>query len=236
MKYFIRIVLLICFFQSEFVYSTDIPSSARANKVLQKMDAPLKAELQAKNFSYGSEVFIRIFKTPGVLELWLKKDNEFSLFKRYSICNYSGNFGPKLKEGDYQAPEGFYTVQPKSLNPNSRFHLSFNLGYPNLFDQQNGRTGSALMVHGKCVSIGCYAMGDKNIEEIYSLMVMAFKKGQKNIQVNIFPFELEGANLDQFKRHKWYEFWKDLQPGYEYFNKHKKPPKVSVKNKRYLVE
>lgn len=216
--------------------STKIPSSPRVDKILQSIDTSLRQELAEKKLQYGSQMFIRIFKTPGVLEVWLKQGSQFALFKRYPICTFSGDLGPKTKEGDYQAPEGFYSVEPKSLNPYSKYHMSFNLGYPNLHDRQNKRTGSALMVHGKCVSIGCYAMGDNYIEEIYALMVIAFKQGQKSIQVNIFPFALEDEYLEPAKDMQWYQFWKDLQPGYVYFNKHKVPPRISVKNRRYLVE
>lgn len=231
-----KIIILLFLLFSEASYSLNIPSSPRVDKILNSIDAKLREDLQAKKINYGSQVFIRIFKAPSVLEVWLKRDKKFVLFKTYPICNYSGALGPKTKQGDYQAPEGFYSLQPASLNPYSAYHMSFNLGYPNLFDQQNGRTGSALMVHGKCVSIGCYAMGDKNIEEIYALIVMAFKHGQKTISVNIFPFELEDEALNQFKGHLWYEFWRDLQPGYRYFNQHRKPPKISVKNKRYQLQ
>ena len=236
MKIFYSLMLLLgLIFHPIKADSVKIPSSPRVDKILQSVDASLRQELTEKNFQYGSQMFIRMFKTPAVLEVWLKQGNQFALFKRYPICTFSGDLGPKTKEGDYQAPEGFYSVQPASLNPYSKYHMSFNLGYPNLFDRQNGRTGSALMVHGKCVSIGCYAMGDNYIEEIYALIVMAFKQGQKNIEVNIFPFALEDEYLDAMKDEKWYSFWKDLQPGYHYFNQHKKPPKVSVKNKRYVI-
>jgi murein L,D-transpeptidase YafK len=229
------LLFLLCIFSS-FVYSNEIPSSPRVDKILQSIDKSLRQDLAEKKFQYGSQMFIRIFKTPAVLEVWLKQGSQFALFKRYPICTFSGDLGPKTKQGDYQAPEGFYSVQPASLNPYSQYHISFNLGYPNLFDRQNGRTGSALMVHGKCASIGCYAMGDNYIEEIYGLMVIAFKHGQKNVEVNIFPFALEDEYLDTMKDEKWYGFWKDLQPGYHYFNQHKKPPNIIVKNKRYQLD
>lgn len=217
-------------------HSQNIPSSARVDKILGAIDESIKKDLQSKNFNYGSPIFIRMFKAPSVLEVWIKQGDKFALFKTYPICTYSGKLGPKTKEGDYQAPEGFYNVQPDSLNPHSRYHISFNLGYPNQYDQSNGYTGNALMVHGKCVSIGCYAMGDDNIEEIYALIVMAFKHGQKSIHVNIFPFELEQETLNGFKSYKWFPFWNDLKTGYDYFNQYKKPPHMVVKNKRYQLQ
>lgn len=216
-------------------HAQEIPSSAKANKIVAAQEKLLREKLQSKNFIYGSPIFIRIFKAPSVLEVWIKNGDQFKLFNAYTICTYSGKLGPKTKQGDHQAPEGFYNVHPRSLNPHSKYHLSFNLGYPNHHDQINGYTGNALMVHGKCASIGCYAMGDANIEEIYALIVAAFKHGQTSIHVNIFPFELEQETLNEFKDNEWFNFWSDLKKGYDYFNKHKNPPTITVKNKRYYL-
>ncbi len=229
------LLLLLCIF-SGFVYSIQIPTSPRAEKAIQSVEPKLQKALQAKGLQYGSPIFIRMIKATDKLEVWIQKQQRFELFKTYSICHYSGELGPKTKQGDNQAPEGFYAVNPKSLNPWSSYHLSFNLGYPNLYDRQQGYTGSALMVHGNCVSIGCYAMGDDNIEEIYALAVAAFKNGQSFFKVHIFPFELDDKTLNEFKNHKWYSFWKDLKPGYDYFIQHKNPPNMIVKHKRYQLD
>ncbi len=185
---------------------------------------------------YGSPIYIRIFKESAELEIWIKKNDIFELFKTYDICAFSGSLGPKTKRGDWQAPEGFYFVRPGNLNPWSSYHLSFNLGYPNAYDRAHGYTGSALMVHGKCVSIGCYAMTDKYINEIYALAHAAFEQGQAYFRVHIFPFRMEEAKLKKHRKNKWHGFWKNLQEGYEYFNTHKTPPNVIVKNKRYHFE
>ena len=217
-------------------YSIEISSNSKVDRIIREVTPGLKKELQEKNLTYGSPIFIRIFKLTSKLELWVQKKEKFVLFKTYDICAYSGELGPKTKRGDYQAPEGFYAVRPDSLNPWSRYHLSFNLGYPNEYDRQHGYTGDALMVHGKCVSIGCYAMGNQNIAEIYTLAVAAFKSGQPFFRVHLFPFVLNDETLDEFKDHKWYSFWKDLQPGYEYFNQHKTPPNITVKNKLYSIQ
>ena len=148
----------------------EIPTSSRAEKSILSTQVLLKKELAVKGLKYGAPIFIRIFKDPGTLEVWLASDGGlFVKFKTYDICTFSGNLGPKLKEGDNQSPEGFYYVNASRLNPWSKFHLSFNLGYPNKYDREHGRTGSALMVHGDCVSIGCYAMTDNYMSEIYSL-------------------------------------------------------------------
>ncbi|MCP3866894.1 MAG: murein L,D-transpeptidase, partial [Gammaproteobacteria bacterium] len=158
----------------------------------------------------------------------------FVNFRNYEICTFSGTLGPKLKQGDKQSPEGFYFVGPGRLNPWSRFHLSFNLGYPNRYDRFHGRTGSALMVHGRCVSIGCYAMTDLYINEIYALAVAAFKSGQPFFRVHVFPFKLESERLSEYEDSQWHAFWLNLKEGYDYFNRHKKPPNVEVSKGRYV--
>ena len=195
----------------------------------------MKKELSHLGLKYGAPIFIRIFKDPGVLEVWVKSGNgTFVNFKNYDICAFSGALGPKLKEGDNQSPEGFYFVNAGSLNPWSSYHLSFNLGYPNKYDRLHGRTGSALMVHGNCVSIGCYAMTDAYINEIYALGVAALKSGQSFFRVHVFPFKLESTSLSKYRSSKWYPFWLNLKEGYDYFNKHKQPPNVEVSKGKYV--
>lgn len=184
---------------------------------------------------YGAPIFIRIFKEPGILEVWMETDNgSFKMFKQYAICAFSGVLGPKLKEGDNQSPEGFYFVSAGQLNPLSRFHLAFNLGYPNKYDRSHGRTGGALMVHGNCVSIGCYAMTDSNIDEIYALAVAAFEHDQSFFRVHVFPFEMEPEILARHRANRWYSFWLNLKEGYDYFTRHGRPPNVDVVNGKYV--
>ena len=212
-----------------------MPTSQRAELAIANIEPALKKQLVAKQLKYGSEIFIRIFKEPGVLELWVKGESEkIALFKRYPICAFSGQLGPKLKEGDKQSPEGFYYVGPRQLNPRSRFHLSFNLGFPNRYDQHHGRTGSALMVHGNCVSIGCYAMTDAYVEEIYALAVAALKGGQPFFRVHIFPFALEDEALKPYIGNPNFRFWQNLKQGYDYFEAEGQPPNVNVKNGQYV--
>ena len=148
---------------------TGIPTGPRLQEVIARVQPELEKALTAKGLRFGAPVFIRIFKKSRELEVWVEgNDAQFHLFETYPICTFSGDLGPKLKQGDMQSPEGFYFVRPGSLNPWSKFHLSFNLGYPNTYERLLKRTGSALMVHGDCVSIGCYAMTDEGIEEIYN--------------------------------------------------------------------
>ena len=183
----------------------------------------------------GDYIFIRIFKLEAILEVWIKPKDSYILFKRYRICAFSGDLGPKLKEGDRQAPEGFYRVKKHQLNPNSKYHLSFNLGYPNRYDRSHNRTGSYLMVHGACASVGCYAMTDEKIEEIYSLVSNALKKGQKYVQVHAFPFRMSDKNMAKYSHNKWYDFWTNLKEGYDYFEIERLPPHIITKNRRYIV-
>jgi len=191
--------------------------------------------LDSLNAKIGNPVFIRIFKKESLLEIWIKPHHKYLLFKRYPICAFSGGLGPKLKNGDKQSPEGFYKVIKGLLNPNSKFHLAFNLGYPNTYDKAHNRTGSYLMVHGACSSVGCYAMTDPQIEEIYKLVEQALKYGQKYVQVHIFPFRMTSANMAKYDKNMWYEFWMELKKGYDYFEEEKLPPFIGVKNKHYII-
>ena len=184
----------------------------------------------------GKPVHIRIFKEENLLEVWIKGNEKFELFKIYEICNWSGSLGPKLKEGDGQSPEGFYIVNKELLKPDSRYHRAFNIGFPNEFDRQNGRTGSFIMVHGDCVSIGCYAMTDPFIEEIYYLVDQALNNSQSEFSVHIFPFKMTYENLNKNKEHKWYEFWLNLKEGYDLFEKEHIPPSWKAVDKKYVFE
>lgn len=198
-------------------------------------EVPLSARLADAGRELGEEVFIRVFKQENVLEMWMRDGGEFVLFESYPVCRWSGDLGPKLREGDGQAPEGFYEVSQRSLNPDSRYHLSFNLGFPNSFDRALGRTGSYLMVHGGCVSVGCYAMTDPLIEEIYGLVEAALSAGQAAVQVHAFPFRMSEANLVQHEGSQWIEFWRNLQQGYDAFEATRRPPEIDSEGGRYVV-
>lgn len=211
--------------------------SKKEKEILKAQNEPLAKCFKATKSKWGDKIYIRIFKKERQLEVWIKprRYKKYRLLKVYKICYFSGKLGPKLKEGDYQAPEGFYRVYKKSLNPHSRYHLSFNLGFPNAYDRAHGRTGSYLMVHGKCVSAGCYAMGDKNIEEIYKLTKKALYAGEPYVPVHIYPFRMDKNTLFKYKSSKWYNFWLNLKEGYDYFEKRHIPAKIEVKNKRYIL-
>ena len=184
----------------------------------------------------GAPVFIRIFKLESELELWVEKGGRFERFATYPICLWSGRLGPKLQEGDSQAPEGFYTVDAEQLNPNSRMHRSFNLGFPNVFDRAHGRTGSFLMVHGGCASIGCFAMTDPVVDEIWRMVTAALDGGQPRFPVHVFPFRMTERNLNFRRGYRWEGFWAELKKGYDLFEQSRIPPVVSVCNGRYVFE
>jgi len=187
---------------------------------------PLPARLATAGLARGDAAFIRIFKQESQLEIWLRHDGRYVLFETYPICAWSGLLGPKQKEGDGQSPEGFYEVGLKQLNPNSAYHLAFNLGYPNAYDRALGRTGSALMVHGACASIGCYAMTDRFITEIYALVEAALRRGQRSVPVHVFPFRMTDAAMRAHAADRWMPFWANLKQGYDSFEARRVPEPV----------
>ena len=229
------IFIAIAFFLFYALYKNSQISKQRIDK--KHKTESLQTVLKNLNANYGDKIFIQIFKKEKILEVWIKpsKSKHYKLLKMYPICYFSGTLGPKLKEGDHQAPEGFYKVYKSSLNPNSKYHLSFNLGYPNEYDKAYNRTGSYLMVHGKCSSVGCYAMGDKNIEEIYKLVKSHLYKWNGYVLVAIYPFKFTKENLLKYRTNRWYSFWMNLKEGYDYFKNYKMPPKIEVKDRKYVI-
>jgi murein L,D-transpeptidase YafK len=203
---------------------------------LRPLSAHTRALLAEKGMTEQSPVLVRIFKAESELEIWKAKDDgRFYHFKTYPICDYSGGLGPKVSQGDRQAPEGFYLVSEAQMNPKSQYHLAFNLGFPNAYDRSYGRTGADIMVHGDCKSAGCYAMTDAVVEEIYILAREALAGGQQAFQVQAYPFRMTAANLAQHKNDQWYGFWRNLKEGYDYFEITHQPPKIEVCDRHYLI-
>ncbi|MBP1852201.1 L,D-transpeptidase family protein [Rhizobium halophytocola] len=206
-----------------------------SNKVEQPLPSKILKEIAEKGMDRNSPIMIRILKEEGVLEVWKEKRNKrFEKITDYQICAWSGRLGPKKKEGDRQAPEGFYSLSPYNLNPNSKYYLAINTGFPNRFDQANGRTGSNLMIHGACSSSGCYSMTDAQILEIYAFARDAFKGGQTTIQLQAFPFRMTADNMARHRLSSNYDFWKMLKTGYDQFELTKRPPDVNVCERRYV--
>jgi murein L,D-transpeptidase YafK len=200
---------------------------------------PISAETQAlmsdKSMRTHAPILIRAYKQESELEVWKQnKDGQFALLKTYPMCRWSGQLGPKVKEGDRQVPEGFYNITPAQLNPNSNFYLSFNVGYPNNFDRAFGRTGSHIMVHGACSSMGCFSMTDSQIADIYALTREAFAGGQKSVQLQSFPFRMTPQNFAKFRADPNIAFWKNLKEGHDHFEVTKQEVQVAACNRRYV--
>jgi murein L,D-transpeptidase YafK len=204
---------------------------------MQPLSAEILAELEAKRMTREAPILIRVFKEESELELWkADKSGRFALLRTYPICRWSGSLGPKFQEGDGQAPEGFYTITPNLMNPRSNYHLAINTGFPNAHDRANGRSGSALMIHGDCASVGCYAMTDEQVGEIYSLAREAFFGGQRAFQVQAYPFRMTPLNMARHRSSPHLPFWKVLKQGYDHFEVTRKEPNVAVCDRRYVFD
>lgn len=203
---------------------------------IKPVSMPLLSRMKAQNVDRYAPIYMRAFKKERVIEVWKKANaGNYILVKSFPICRWSGKLGPKIKEGDGQTPEGFYTVSPRQLNPNSSYHLSFNIGFPNAYDRANGRTGNYLMVHGNCVSIGCFAMTNAGIEEIYALVREAFVGGQRSFPFHSFPFRMTKRNIAKHSRDENAAFWLSLKPAYDLFEATHYPPQINVCNRSYVV-
>ncbi|WP_181704548.1 L,D-transpeptidase family protein [Chthonobacter rhizosphaerae] len=204
-------------------------------KHLREVSAQTKATMAKLGVETTAPVLMRIFKEENAFEVWRKdKAGRYVLVKSYEICKWSGNLGPKIREGDRQAPEGYYTITPALMNPNSQYYLAFNTGFPNAYDRSNGRTGTALMVHGACSSRGCYAMTDEQIQEIYAIARDAFRGGQRSFQLQAYPFRLTPENMARHWNDPNMPFWKMLKVGYDHFELTRMEPKVDVCGRRYV--
>ena len=205
-------------------------------KATRELSSELLSLFHQKKMPKSSPIILRIFKEEAELEVW-KQDTtgHFQLLKIYPICRWSGDLGPKMYEGDRQTPEGFYTITPKLMNPNSNFYLAINTGFPNAFDKVNNRDGTFLMIHGDCSSSGCYAMTDEQIAEIYSLARDSLR-GRPSFQVQAYPFRMTPANLARHRTNPHLAFWKMLKIGNDHFEATHLEPKVDVCNRRYVFD
>ncbi|MFT4121915.1 L,D-transpeptidase family protein [Bradyrhizobium sp.] len=216
---------------------TDQVSLATNAKANQPVSPKLVAAMGEKDMDLQSPILVRLFKQEAELEIWKQTRNgQFALLKTYPICRWSGDLGPKVREGDRQAPEGFYSINPGQMNPQSAYYLSFNTGFPNAFDKALGRTGSQLMVHGDCSSRGCYAMTDEQIAEIYSLGRESFFGGQKAFQFQAYPFRMTPANMAKHRNNPNMPFWKMIKEGYDHFEVTRQEPKVDFCEKKYVFD
>jgi murein L,D-transpeptidase YafK len=208
-----------------------------AGRSLAPLSAQMLSDIDKKNMTKESAILVRLFKEESELEVWKEdKDGRFALLKTYPICRWSGELGPKIKMGDRQAPEGFYTITPGLMNPNSNYYLAINTGFPNAFDRANERTGNFLMIHGDCSSAGCYAMTDEQIQEIYALARESFFGGQRAFQIQAFPFKMTPLNMAKHRNSPHMAFWRMIKQGYDHFEVTRQEPKVDVCEKRYVFD
>ena len=204
------------------------------DKAMQPLPDKLVSEMTAKGMTPQDPIMVRIYKQESELEVWKRTHTgTYALLKTYPLCRWSGKLGPKMREGDRQAPEGFYAVTPGQMNPRSQYYLAFNLGYPNRLESALGYQGSALMVHGACTSSGCYAMTNNGIAEVYALAREAHSGGQPAIQVQALPFRMSAQNLAAYRDDPNMAYWQNLREGADYFDVTRQPPVVTACGGRY---
>ncbi|MET1047086.1 MAG: murein L,D-transpeptidase family protein [Hyphomicrobium sp.] len=198
--------------------------------------AVLQERLRDKGVTLASPILIRIFKAESELEIWKQKDGAFILFATYPICHWSGTLGPKLRDGDRQAPEGFYTVSRAQARHVGRWPISIDIGFPNILDQSQARTGSDILIHGGCSSVGCFAMTNPVSEEIHQLTLAAIDAGEELVPVHVLPFRMTSENMIAQDASPWKPFWNNLKEGYDLFERTKRPPMVGVCSGRYVFD
>jgi murein L,D-transpeptidase YafK len=209
--------------------------SRGSTRHLTPIPSATMALMSTKGMSKDDPILVRAYKKESELEVWKRGSNgKYALLKTYPICRWSGQLGPKTREGDRQVPEGFYTVTPAQMNPNSAYYLSFDTGYPNAFDRSFGRNGGDIMVHGACSSRGCFAMTDQNIAEIYAIAREALSAGQRGFQFQSYPFRMTAENVAKHRLDPNIGFWKNLKEGSDTFEVTKDELRVAVADKRYL--
>jgi murein L,D-transpeptidase YafK len=201
------------------------------------LPSSVEAALLLKDIAPEAPVYLRIFKEESELEVWKARPNgRYALIKTFPVCNWGGTLGPKRTQGDLMSPEGFYKITPAAMNPNSKYHLALNIGYPNALDRALGRTGSYIMVHGDCRSVGCFAMTDNQIEEIYAFVRDSLSAGEASIPIHIFPFRMTAANLQRHADNPARDTWGPLKAAYDDFTRTREPPEIGMCGKRYVVD
>lgn len=212
--------------------STFSPTTSRS---LAPLPPKTLAAMEAIGSSKNAPVLIRTYKKEAELEIWkMKADGHYAYLKSFPMCRWSGQLGPKVREGDRQVPEGFYAITPARMNPNSAYYLSFDVGYPNAYDRAMGHTGGSIMVHGVCSSAGCFSMTDAQIAEIYAIAREAFAGGQRAIQMQSYPFHMTAENLAKYRLDPNIGFWNQLKEGSDNFEVTKQDVAVGVCDKHYV--
>ncbi len=210
------------------------PATAQEDKASAPIPPATLALIKARGSSAEAPILLRAYKKEAEIEVWKRAGNgRFVFVKTYPICRWSGQLGPKTKSGDRQTPEGFYTVAKSQMNPNSHYYLSFDVGYPNAYDKAHGYTGSAVMVHGICSSMGCFAMTDTVAGELFAVAREAFAGGQAAFQFQSFPFRMSAANMARYRSDPNIAFWRQLKEGSDRFEATGQEPVATVTAGRY---
>ena len=211
--------------------SSDLEGPSRSE---HPISSATLAEMVKIDTTPSSPMLVRAYKKEAELEIWkMKSDGRYALLKTYPICRWSGQLGPKKRQGDMQVPEGFYTIAPGQMNPNSHYYLAFNVGYPNAYDRALGRSGGSVMVHGVCSSAGCFSMTDEQIDDIYAIAREAFRGGQREIQMQSYPFHMTAENIAKYRLDPNIDFWKEIKVGADHFEVAMTEPSVLVCGQHY---
>ena len=233
------IIVAASFSQSPYVNLNK--SAYKAPDALSRMEDSLKKQFEKQHLTWPPEaMYIRSFKFDRQLEVWVKGNAKepYKIFKTYKVCTQSGTTGPKRAEGDYQVPEGFYYIN--EFNPNSNYHLALGLNYPNASDRilsDSLRPGSAIYIHGNCVSTGCIPITDMPIEELWILASNVKAKGEEFIPVHVFPVRynikksMEYLNTSIKNKPALQQFNANIKEVFDYFEAKKQLPIIMV-NKR----
>ena len=231
----------VCGILGALVFCLALCADAKAASLIDKSPSSIAAvkegllteEFAARGLKLGSPVFLRVYKQSSKMEVWVAQGPRYALFKTYRICRWSGGLGPKMFEGDRQSPEGLYHITAEDLIVNPRWHRAMNINYPNRFDVVNGRGGSGILIHGKCGSVGCFAIQDNNVEEVYDAVRAALQNGQVSIPVLALPFSFATYAPAVEDTLRLNEFWSDLRRADILFNRDRVPPTAWVCDGRY---
>lgn len=221
-------------------FRTDQKAFPRVKRAYETSEQNAKKLFTSKGLHISNaEILIIVHKLEKELLLYAREKGtlEYNLLKGYSVCNVSGEPGPKRAMGDLQTPEGFYHIN--RFNPSSSYHLSLGINYPNscdLFHSKGSNAGGDIFIHGKCVTIGCLPMTDPVIEELYVIAVEARNAGQKKIPVAIFPCRMDSPAYLKLKlaAPENVTFWENIKTGYDHFKKHSSFPLIREVEGSYL--
>ncbi len=230
--------LILLFYLSFPVFAAEENNSSEGWALRPHSPGELSVLTRLRGVGFGDKprLYIRLFKVERLLEVWIRKGGSYKLYQSFDICKYSGEVGPKLKEGDGQAPEGFYHIPVEEIFWRSRrWPEALNLAFPNVFDAQNRRTGSYLLIHGGCSSKGCFALENGPMAQLFALVRLAARGGQKVFPIHIFPFRLTAQRWADYKGHRWAPFWQSLQPAYDYFRRYRNLPEIVACSAGYKV-